>query len=125
MKFEKRFEEEVAILPLQGKLMGGIETDSLNTQLQGCYANGHRKIVLDFKEVKWINSLGIGTLIKWINILRASGGDLRFTNACGKVNYYLKITKLNTVIKTFDRPKDAINSFCIPVSNNHTSKFSC
>ncbi len=116
MNLDKRIEGDVVLLPLEGKLMGGSETTFLSEQLQQLIARGYNKIVLDFERVKWINSPGIGLLIKWLLILRENGGDLRLTNAKDKVEQYLKITKLMTVIKTFDCPQDAINSFLVPLS---------
>lgn len=111
MKIEPRITEDVVLLPLEGKLMGGAETNFLSDQLQNFITKGYNKVVLDVERLKWINSPGIGALIKWLMILRQNGGDLRLTNAKDKVEQYLKITKLITVIKTFDCPQDAINSF--------------
>jgi len=114
MKFEPRITADVVLLPLEGKLMGGAETNVFSDQLQQLITKGYTKVILDFDQLKWINSPGIGALIKWLMILRQNGGDLRLTNAKDKVEQYLKITKLITVIETFDCPQDAINSFLIP-----------
>lgn len=116
MELEEKIEKDVVLLPLEGKLMGGAETTILSDQLQQLIAKGYNKVVLDFERVKWINSPGVGALIRWLMILRENGGDLRLTNAKDKVEQYLKITKLMTVIKTFDCPQDAINSFLLPLS---------
>ena len=116
MELETRIEGDVVLLPLEGKLMGGSETNILSDQLQELIAEGYNKIVLDFERVRWINSPSIGVLIKWLKILRENDGDLRFTNTGDKVKYYLKITKLMTVIKTFESPQDAVNSFVSPFS---------
>ncbi|MFZ5518994.1 MAG: STAS domain-containing protein [Candidatus Zhuqueibacterota bacterium] len=113
MNFERTIQGNVVLLPLEGKLMGGTETKSLSDELQQLVATGYTRIVLDFENVKWINSPGIGALIKWLCILREHGGDLRITHAEGKVKDYLKITKLMDVIKIFDSPQDAVNSYSI------------
>ena len=107
MELEEKIEKDVVLLSLEGKLMGGAETAILSDQLQQLIVKGYNKVVLDCEEVKWINSPGIGALIKWLMILRQNGGDLRLTNAKDKVEQYLKITKLMTVIKTFENPQDA------------------
>jgi len=116
MRLEERIEKDVVLLPLEGKLMGGAETTILSDQLQQLIVKGYNKVILDFERVKWINSPGVGALIRWLMILRESGGDLRLTNAKDKVEQYLKITKLMTVIQTFENPQDAINSFLFPLS---------
>ena len=111
MNFEKQIKGDVVLLPLEGKLMGGSETNIISSQLKELLEKGYNKIVLDFRDVDWINSLATGSLIKWFFIVRENGGDLRITNTNHKVYQYLTITKLMTVIKTFDNQQEAINSF--------------
>lgn len=111
MKFEEKINGNVVLLPLEGKLMGGNETNALSDELSTLISKGHKNIILDFEKVKWINSPGIGMIMKWLLNLRENGGDLRFTNTEGCVQYYLDITNLASVIKTYPTPNDAINSF--------------
>ncbi len=111
MNFGQKIFDEVVLLAISGQLMGGSETRKISEQLNKLLKSGHSKIVLDLEKVNRINSLGIGALIKWLHILRANGGDLRFTNTGYKVHQYLQITKLLTVIETYDNPRDAVSSF--------------
>ena len=111
MKFEEKIKGNVVLLPLEGKLMGGNETSALSDELSTLISKGHKNIILDFEKVMWINSPGIGMIMKWLLNLRENGGDLRFTNTEGCVQYYLNITNLASVIKTYPTPNDAINSF--------------
>ena len=104
---------DIVIVPLEGKIMGCSETKFIANKVQELLMMGCNKIILDFEKVNWINSLGIGALIKLLLVAREKGGDLRFINAKNKVNHYLKITKLLTVIKTFESPQEAINSFYV------------
>ena len=125
MKFKEKIEGDVAVLLLGGKLMGGIETDILYDQLADLVAKGYKKIVIDFKGVKWINSPGIGVLIMWLRLLRESGGDMVFSHPGEKIKRYLEITKLFTVIETFDSHYEAINSLLDPCSKYLTDKHGC
>lgn len=111
MKFEKRIEGDVVLVQLGGKYINGAETENLSDQLQDLTSIGYNKVVIDFEGVRWINSPGIGVLIKWLRILRENGGDMVFANTGEKIKRYLEITKLITIIQTFDSPQDAINSF--------------
>jgi len=111
MDYKKLLNGDVVLLPLKGKLMGGSETNVISNQLNELLEKGYNKIVLDFRDVDWINSLATGSLIKWFFILRENGGDLRIANTNHKIFQYLTITKLMTVIKTFDNQQEAINSF--------------
>jgi len=111
MGFHQKIEGDVALLPLEGKIMGGRETTMIGQQLQDISTQGCNKIILDFDNVRWINSPGIGMLIKWLRILREAGGDLKFINAGTQVMHYFHITKLTSVIGTYDCYTDAVRSF--------------
>jgi len=116
MNREKQIIRDVVLLPLEGKLMGGSETNLISNKLKELLEKGYNKIVLDFNEVDWINSLATGSLIKWFFIVRENGGDLRIANTNHRVYQILTITKILTVIKTFESPQEAINSFCCSAS---------
>ena len=116
MNLKNQIKGDVVLLPLEGKLMGGTETNLISHKLEELIKNGFNKIVLDFRKVDWINSLATGSLIKWFFILRENGGDLRIANTNQRVYQILTITKLLTVIKTFDSQQDAVNSFCCSAS---------
>ena len=102
---------DVVLIPLEGKLMDASSTSMVSNQLKDLLEKGYNKIVRDFGKVDWINSLAIGNLIKWFFIVRENGGDLRITNTKHKVQQYLTITKLKTVIQTFENSQQAIDSF--------------
>ena len=111
MNTEKQIVKDVVLLPLEGKLMGGTETNVISNQLEELLKQGFNKIVLDFRKVDWINSLATGSLIKWFFIIKENGGDLRIANTNHRVHQILTITKIMSVINTFDNQQDAINSF--------------
>jgi len=68
-------------------------------------------LVMDFQDVRWINSSGIGTLISCLITLRKRGGDIHFANLHGKSQMYFHITKLEKVIKIFDSLDEAVERF--------------
>ena len=111
MKFEARIEEDVVLFQLGEKYVNGAETENLSEQFQDFTSKGYDKFVIDFEGVHWINSPGVGVLIKWLKILRENGGDMVFVNTGRKIKRYLEITKLITIIQTFDSSQDAVKSF--------------
>lgn len=114
MKF---VEKEVAGLPLfelEGKIMGDAECWRLRDRLKEVIASGQSNVILDFHEVTWINSAGIGALISCIRELRHKGGDLHFTRLNERTAYYFRITKLDTVLKIYDRVEDALQALSSP-----------
>ena len=54
------------------------------------------ELVLDFGNVGYIGSAGVGKLLKFYKELTAKGGKLRVENVTGMVHELLTITKMDT-----------------------------
>lgn len=68
-------------------------------------------IILNLKNIKILNSLGINTLIKIFTKSRNSGGDMYIVNISEKINQLLLLTKLNTVLNIATSIQDAMDNF--------------
>ena len=55
------------------------------------------ELVLDFANVGYIGSAGVGKLLSFYKELSAKGGKLRIENASGIVEELLTITRMDTV----------------------------
>ena len=57
------------------------------------------KIILNFKDVSYVDSSGLAVLVQILKGMRSYGGKLKLTNLSTKVNNLFEITKLT---KLFD-----------------------
>jgi anti-sigma B factor antagonist len=64
---------------------------------------GHKKIVLNLGEVQYVDSSGVGELVKTHTTIRNQGGQLRLVNLNQRLNDLLQMTRLSAV---FDIEKD-------------------
>ncbi len=103
--------DEVLILTLTGDLMGGPETEKLQSRLYEAIREGDVQIVIDMTSVNWMNSAGLGMLMAGMTTLRSSEGDLRLSNLSERVKRPIQITKLDSVIRIYDQVNDAVKSF--------------
>ena len=69
------------------------------------------KIVINFKDVAYVDSSGLATLVEIFKNLRAYGGKLKLSNLTSKVLGLFEITKLNKLFDIVEDEKDAISSF--------------
>jgi anti-sigma B factor antagonist len=111
MNFSVTDKEGIIILSLKGKIMGGPEATEINDKINQLLDEKKLKIVIDLKNVEWMNSSGIGILINTNTLLRNNNGALRLINISDKIKNLLKITKLDTVFKTYDTYEQAVDSF--------------
>jgi anti-sigma B factor antagonist len=104
-------QEGIIILSLSGKIMGGPEASEINGKINQLIDDGKLKIVIDLKEVEWMNSSGLGILIDAVTVLKNNNGTLRLVNVSERIKNLLKITKLNTVFDIRDSMNEAKTSF--------------
>jgi len=100
----------IVILQLSGKIMGGPEAGEINNQINNLIDQGKIKIVIDMKDVEWVNSSGLGILIGAITTLKNNNGLLSLINISDRVDNLLRITKLQALFNIYPDLNSAINS---------------
>lgn len=108
---EKKQMADIVILRPHGVMMGGPETTEFRTTLNELLSNGLRKIVIDLKEVKWINAAGIGILVEALNQLREMKGDLKLARCCGRTGWIISLLKMESLFQNYDTLDNALASF--------------
>ncbi|MGB2630472.1 MAG: STAS domain-containing protein [Candidatus Omnitrophota bacterium] len=69
------------------------------------------KIVVNLKEVSYVDSSGLATLVEIFKNLRAYGGKMKLTNLTSKVMGLFEITKLSKLFDILQEEDDAVKSF--------------
>lgn len=94
MKVNKETKNGVTFVTPHGVLMGGSESEAFNKILLKIENNSVRECVVDFTNIKWINSPAVGLLVKRKNGFTKRGKDLRIININNKVKKYFLMTNL-------------------------------
>ena len=111
MKVKEKMEGDVAILTVGGNMMGGPETTALHDKVKGLIADGIKKVVIDIKGVKWMNSSGLGVLMACMSSLQSAGGKLKLASVTEKVKSILMMTKLIEIFETYENADRAVAKF--------------
>jgi anti-sigma B factor antagonist len=111
MKLKTKEMKGVIVIELDGNVMGGPDATALNDYLHQLITEDKKKVVVDLKEVSFINSSGLGMLIGGLTTLRHSGGELKLARASKKVETLLEMTKLHKVFDLHKNVNDAVASF--------------
>ena len=101
----------VVIISLSGKIMGGPEAGQINEQINNYLDKKKFNIVIDLKEVEWMNSSGLGILIGSMTTLKNNNGKMVLANVSERISKLLNITKLTGVFQIMDDLDSAISSF--------------
>ncbi len=102
---------KINIFHLNGNIFGDHDTHELCSRIRGLIEADKKYFVIDLKNVKRINSNGIGAMLACLTTSRNQDGDIRFANVLGATKRYFQVTKLETVIDIFDTIDEAIESF--------------
>lgn len=111
MSVKEKIIDNVAVLTVSGKLMGGGETWEVHTKVKKLISDDVKKIVVDISKVKWMNSLGLGMLMSCYTSLKNVKGQLLIAGATEKVNSLFIVTQMITVFDTADTADKAVASF--------------
>lgn len=111
MKFTVSHQGAVAVIQLNGNLMGGPDATTLNGKLHELVDAGTQRVVIDLKGVEFMNSSGLGLLIGGASLMKNAGGGLKLANASEKISALIKITRLGPVFQMFPSVREAVQSF--------------
>ena len=110
MKFSDFIENDVVVLEVSGKIMGGDETTMFHGKIHEYMQVNKKNICVDLASVDWMNSVGLGMLISALTTVKNGGGRLVLANI-DKIESILTITRLITVFEHYDSRDEAIKSY--------------
>ncbi len=111
MTITERITHDVVVLDLAGKLVMGDGAELLRDKVTSVVFQGHSKVLLNLAGVPYMDSGGLGELVRCSMAARKANGSVKLVGLTGKITDLLTITKLLTVFDTFDTEQQAMASF--------------
>lgn len=102
---------DVAVVDLSGRITLGDGSGTVRDTVKGLINKGQKQILLNLKDVTYIDSAGLGELVGSYATITNQGGQIKLLNAQSKVRDVLQVTKLYTVFENFTEETAAIRSF--------------
>ena len=111
MVIEERPVGDVMVLDLKGKVTLGEGDELLKDKINSLIQQDRKQLVLNLEAVPYIDSAGLGEIVRTYTTVSRQGGNLKLLNLTKRITDLLSITKLLTVFETFDSENDAVRSF--------------
>ena len=111
MQIVERAVGDVTVLDLKGKMTLGEGDELLKDKINSLIQQGRRKVVLNLEDVPYIDSAGLGEIVRTYTTISRQQGSLKLLNLTKRITDLLSITKLLTVFDTYDSEADAVRSF--------------
>ena len=111
MQISERTNGEVVVLDIKGRITLGDGDELLKDKVNQLVGAGKKKIILNLAEVPYVDSAGLGEIVRTYTTVSRQGGSLKLLNLTKRISDLLAITKLLTVFETFDSEAEAVKSF--------------
>jgi len=108
MTFDRSVVGDVHVLTPKKNLMGREETQDLLAAIEEVAAKGTPKIVVDLGKISYLNSVGLGSLVRARTSCVNRQGWFRVARVGDRIGQIFLVTKLVLVFDTFDTIEEAI-----------------
>lgn len=102
---------DISVIDARGKIAFGEGVTKLRETIAGLSAAGARKVVLNLKEVDYVDSSGMGEIVRSHMAIRKQGGQMKLANLSKMVSDLLHATGMNKVFDIHPDEASATRSF--------------
>lgn len=116
LTLESQIKEDVVVIRCRGRIVAGAEIEALQQELEkqtkfpGTDLVTANLVVLDLAEVDYLDSSGLGTLVRLLGRLRAAGGDLNLCRVSKSVLTVLEVTHVISILPAYSSESKAIEA---------------
>ena len=111
IKIVERGLGQVTVLDIVGRLTNDRGAEHLKDKINSLISQQRTQIVLNLKNVPYIDSGGLGQLVASFGSVMKKGGALKLLNVSARNHDLLSITRLVTLFESFDSEAEAVQSF--------------
>jgi anti-sigma B factor antagonist len=111
LRLTKRTVDGILAIECNGRIVFGEETSLLRDEVKKALADNVKRIVLNLREVTYIDSGGLGTLVALHTTALNAGASVKLANLTKRVGDLLQVTKLLTVFDVYNSEYEALESF--------------
>ena len=101
----------ISVADLQGRITVGEGNIMLREVVTNLLERGNKRILLNFRKVRYIDSSGLGELVKTHLTVQRQGGQLKMSNLDQRLLNLLKATSLYKVFDVYEDEDTAVQSF--------------
>jgi len=109
LRLESRPVGDVLIIQCHGRIIAGKEVSSLHSYVGDSFRK-YSDVVLQLDQVEFVDSSGLGALVRLTQAIRTKGGDLKLSGTPPNIRKVLEMTNLLSQFETYDTVEEAITS---------------
>ena len=110
-RIDERVVGDVVILDLRGRLTVSEASKAAADTVRRLVLEGRTNILLNLAHVPFVDSLGIGDIVRAFTVAQRAGRVLRLCGVNDRIRAVLVDTRLTDVIETFGSEQSGLDSF--------------
>lgn len=110
LSFQSRCVGDITVVECSGRIVQGAESTQLQQHVDDLLPV-NRHILLHLGEVDFIDSSGVGLLVRLLTRMQNAHGDLKLCTVSSKIVEVLRITRLSTIFDSYESEAEAIAGF--------------
>ena len=103
--------DRIMVVDAVGRLTLSDSRTQLRDLIHVLSSQGHNKFLFNLAGVEFIDSDGMGELVRCYSIVRQKGGELKLVQVRKKVQDLLELTRLNTLFEIYSEERAALEAF--------------
>jgi len=108
MNFTNETIQKTIVIHLNEERLDAHNSAELKVELQRLFESGNLAILIDLKNVRFIDSSGLGALVSGFKNATANQGSLKLSSLQPQVKSMFELTRLHRVFEIFPTTDDAL-----------------
>ena len=109
LKIEQK--ENVIIICIREERLDAHNSGDLKTEMQRLFEEGNKNLLVELKDVRFIDSSGLGALVSGFKNAISHQGALKLTSLQPQVKSMFELTRLHRVFEIFPSTAEALDSY--------------
>jgi anti-sigma B factor antagonist len=111
MELQTHEDGSVTVLTVTGDLVIGDAEATFKKTVTRLLEEGHTRLLVDLSGVGFLDSSGLGALVRALTQSQKEGGQTKLLGAGPQIRKLLQMTKLDSVFEIHDTMEAAVSSF--------------
>ena len=103
--------DRVVVVDIVGNLTINESRTQLRDLIHVLSETGHKRFLLNLAGVDYVDSTGMGELVRCFSIVRQKGGEMKLLQVNKRLADLLQITRLNTIFEIYSEERAALGAF--------------
>ena len=111
MNLRTDIRNNVVVIEVKEERLDAHNSGDLKVEMQRLFAEGNKHILIDLKEVRFIDSSGLGALVSGFKNAISHQGSLKLASLQPQVKSMFELTRLHRVFEIFSSTAEALENY--------------